>query len=412
MSEVGALGRPPHGEGGEEALAIVAALRGRYQEFAAETVTAIRSEIERYGEQASPQFSTDLKAHVEAHFLTFLDATSDGELVTRKALSFIRGPAAARARAGISVGDFMHAFRIGQRVLWEAMLAEAAERGASSAAIALATPWMAYIDLVSTLASESYLEAQQHLLSSADRLRRDLVDDIISGREPGSRTAATAAEHGLGPKVSALVAVAMAVDRLDDAGFSAAAAALARALAPSRRPLALVRGDEVVVIAPVSEREAREAALRVAGVQQRLAVEGIVLSVGVSTIAGDRAQLTRAYAEARAAADRAPAGGAIALPALSVFDYLVATADDSAVRIVDPRVRAFLAADRDHHGTLAATLYAFLDADLNVRRAAARLHIHENTMHYRLTRIAERTGLEVRRVRDLIELIVAADIAA
>ncbi|MCW3064295.1 MAG: transcriptional regulator, partial [Solirubrobacterales bacterium] len=306
MSDVEALRRPPHGEWGEEALAIVAALRPRHREFAAETVVAIRTEIERYAEQDSPQFWSELKAHVEDHFRTFLDATGDGELVTREALSFIRAPAASRARTGIPVGDFMHAFRIGQRVLWEAMLAEAAARGAPEAAIALATPWMAYVDLVSTLASETYLEAQQHLLSSANRLRRDLLEDVISGREPGSRTAATAAEHGLGPDVSALVVVAVAAERLDDHGFSAAAVALARALAPSRRPLALVRGDEVVVIAPISERESRDAALRVVAAQERLAGERIVLAVGVSTVAGDRAELTGAYAEARAAAGRAP----------------------------------------------------------------------------------------------------------
>ncbi|MCW3064437.1 MAG: transcriptional regulator, partial [Solirubrobacterales bacterium] len=112
----------------------------------------------------------------------------------------------------------------------------------------------------------------------------------------------------------------------------------------------------------------------------------------------------------RAAAGRAPAGGTVALPALSLFDYLLASADDTAARLVAPRVRAFIAEDRKRHGTLVATLQGFVEADLNVRRAAALLHIHENTMQYRLTRIAERTGLGMRNVRDLIELIVAADL--
>ena len=410
MSEAGALWAPIRADWGDEALEIIAALREREAELATETVLAIRAEIPRYAEQASPQFWAAIESHVASHFATFMNATSEGELVTRESLAFIRGPATARARAGISVGDFMHAFRVGQRVLWQAMMNEAALRGSPSGAIDLATPWMEYVDLVSTLASESYFEAQEHLLSSADRLRRDLLDEIVSGRELGPRTAATAAEHGLGVETSALAVVGIGFARVEDAGLSTAAQALGRAVGPGRRPLALVRGDEVVVIGPVAEGDARTAALRVVATQERLAAEGIVLAVGVSTLARERAGLTAAYHEARSAAGRAQSGGTVALPVLSVFDYLVAAADDTASRLIDPRVRELLAADRAQHGTLVATMHAFLDADLNVRRAAERLHIHENTMHYRLARIAERTGLEMRRVPELIELILAAEL--
>jgi len=34
-----------------------------------------------------------------------------------------------------------------------------------------------------------------------------------------------------------------------------------------------------------------------------------------------------------------------------------------------------------------------------------------NTAHYRLARIAERTGLDLRRVDDLIEILIAARLA-
>jgi sugar diacid utilization regulator len=36
------------------------------------------------------------------------------------------------------------------------------------------------------------------------------------------------------------------------------------------------------------------------------------------------------------------------------------------------------------------------------------LHIHVNTCHYRLGRIAERTGSDLHRVTDLIEILIAA----
>ena len=63
-------------------------------------------------------------------------------------------------------------------------------------------------------------------------------------------------------------------------------------------------------------------------------------------------------------------GGVVALPRLSPFGYLALRADDTARRLVDPRVREFLDEDRARGGVLTATIRAFADADLNVNAAA------------------------------------------
>jgi sugar diacid utilization regulator len=41
-------------------------------------------------------------------------------------------------------------------------------------------------------------------------------------------------------------------------------------------------------------------------------------------------------------------------------------------------------------------------------RAGERLHIHVNTAHYRLGKIAERAGCDLHRVADLVEILIAA----
>jgi len=46
-------------------------------------------------------------------------------------------------------------------------------------------------------------------------------------------------------------------------------------------------------------------------------------------------------------------------------------------------------------------------ADLNVTAAAERLFIHTNTARYRLTKIADRTGCDLRRIDDLLEVLLA-----
>ena len=71
--------------------------------------------------------------------------------------------------------------------------------------------------------------------------------------------------------------------------------------------------------------------------------------------------------------------------------------------MIDPRLRAFLDEDRRAGGTLATTLRAFAAADLNLRVAAERLHVHLNTARYRLNRVEERTGRNPRHIADLLD---------
>jgi sugar diacid utilization regulator len=143
-------------------------------------------------------------------------------------------------------------------------------------------------------------------------------------------------------------------------------------------------------------------------VQASLARDDLPLAMGISTLADGVGELPRACLEARAALqclDGAP--GIVALPRRSPFTYLALRADDTAGRLVDARVQAFLEEDRARGGVLVQTLRAFVDADLNARALARRLHVHPNTAHYRLARIEQQSGRNPRRVADLLELLIA-----
>jgi DNA-binding PucR family transcriptional regulator len=142
------------------------------------------------------------------------------------------------------------------------------------------------------------------------------------------------------------------------------------------------------------------AACRVAGRDRRLG--GRARTAGV-------AELPRAYREAHAALDGVgECGGVAALARLSPFEYLSRVrSDDTARRLVDPRVRAFLDEDRRRGQALTTTIRAFAAADLNLRVAAERLQVHPNTAQYRLRRIEERSGRNPRRLEDLLDLLVA-----
>jgi len=141
---------------------------------------------------------------------------------------------------------------------------------------------------------------------------------------------------------------------------------------------------------------------------QRVASRGLGLAVGVSTAQDGVATLENAYREASLALGRlGPRGGVMSLPDMSAFEYLILRGDDVARRLIAPEIERFVAEDDEQGGPLTRTLLAYAEADLNAKAAAEALLIHVNTAHYRLARIAEKTGCDLRRLPDVIDLVIA-----
>ena len=65
------------------------------------------------------------------------------------------------------------------------------------------------------------------------------------------------------------------------------------------------------------------------------------------------------------------------------------------------RIRLFAPLGEDDHGDLARTLQTLIDCRLDRTGTSRELHIHRNTLAYRLRRIEEITGLELNSPRDL-----------
>jgi DNA-binding PucR family transcriptional regulator len=71
----------------------------------------------------------------------------------------------------------------------------------------------------------------------------------------------------------------------------------------------------------------------------------------------------------------------------------------------------FVQQDLAEGGVLSQTLLAYVAADLNAKAASERLHVHVNTTHYRLGKIAERTGRDLRSISDVLDLLIAIRLA-
>src|SRR6266542_1518522 len=357
------------------AARIAAAVETSLDTMVAAAVEAIWEQVPAYRDSSDVQLREDVAAHVGAVFGVFLTGMTGRRPARRADFAVTREQAMRRRAQGISLADFLQAFRIGQLTLWQGVLGAAGEDpGARAAALPVVAQIMQVIELGSTVAAEAYIEAQQYEVADSDRVRRDLLEDLLARHvaSAGLKRAMLRAA-GLGPHTRILVTSAVcASDAWDEHILRDAALAVGRAQGGGAYGLAVVRQDEIVGVAQVPR------------------------------------SVAEAYAEARVARDSlGTAAGVLALPLLSSFDYLVLREDETARRLIRPEVRRFVAGDAAAGGALIATLVEYAACDLNARTAAKRLHLHVNTAYYRLERIAERTGCDLRRLADVVELLIA-----
>jgi hypothetical protein len=179
------------------------------------------------------------------------------------------------------------------------------------------------------------------------------------------------------------------------------AAALERALERLRRrsapgqALGLVRFDQALAL--VVANDAGELAER-AGQLREGAGEGAVVGIGgaIAHLADAPASLRQAQHAARVAAHVPRFGGLAAWDALGAYRALTGMAPDGELdrELLDPALLRLL--DADPRGTLVHTLETYLDLAGDAQATARRLVLHRAGLYYRLGRIREITGLDLK----------------
>ena len=344
-------------------------------------VDRFRAEIAGYRRLPEPvvmgQIFEICRENVELFFRSILEAKGP----TDAELSPFRESAKDRAGEGMPLEDLLHAYRLGGRMGWKAITDEA--RPEERPALLMgAERLMDYVDRVSAVVAQAYLDERQHLVSEEERRLRELFDGLVGGEplSPGLRELAERLGFPLAesyrPFAGTLPGQA-AYEHADVAGRLRA-----------RGLLALTEGDRVSGLAPVDSKE-------------QLGEGEALVAVGEPT---PRAQLAEALDELRLLVElgrRLGHEGGRLEPDAFVAELLLARSP----RLAEVARRRALGPleeyARKRGSDLVDTLEAFLAADLDRRRAAAALHVHPNTLDYRLKRVEELTGLNLARADDL-----------
>lgn len=377
--------------------------------LAAKGLATMRAELPAYAAQ-SDEFFEDVLDQIRRNTSALLTALIEGRAPTSDDLAFQRGASMRRARSGFALEDYLSAYRVGQQVLWDSIVAFAEEAGVDNRVVlTLASQLMRHMNFATTHAGQAYVEFHQTGVAAVAKERRDLLEHLLAGALPKTGPlAATAERCALGAATRALVAVALPLTPDADA-LELARATFSRVGRQEPPPLVVIRDAELVMILGVgADRDPGEMCVGLERAHALVRREGTPLAIGVSTIADGVAEFPRAYREAVSAVRFVSKEGGVApLTQLTPFEYLALNADETAQRLIDPKILRFLAEDRRRGRILVDTLRAYSKADLNFKTAGARLHVHTNTARYRLARVEELTGLNPRRFEDLHALLVA-----
>ena len=296
----GATGKPAATNG------IAAAVEARLDRVVEAAVEAIWEQVAAYRSNADGRLREDVRAHVRSVFQVFLAALADGREARRRDFAVTRDQATHRVAQGIALADYLQAFRIGQSTLWQSVLdAAGSDPAAHEAALSLVAQLMQVIEVGSTVAAEAYIEAQQLELAEGDRVRRDLLEDLLARRSaPAGHKTGLLHTAGLTAHSGLLVASAVPVGATpDERTLRDAAAAVRRMAGGGTRGLAVVRQDEIVAVAPLPQAGATAAVANLRSACADLEDRHIRLAVGLSTVHLGLNEVPEAYGEARAARD-------------------------------------------------------------------------------------------------------------
>jgi hypothetical protein len=358
--------------------------------IAEEITVAIAASIDEYRQPMRGAFGRAVRVAIDLALRQFLEQIGRPATGVRPGREVYIALGRGEYRAGRRLDALQAAYRLGARVAWRRVSTVARDAGLDAAMLSLlAESIFAYIDEVSAESVEGYASEQAASAGERQRARQALVRQIVvGGLDPGEaeqaaravdwllprRLAVLAADHRVPERLATLAGEGAIGARVDDL----ACVLVSDPDAPGRR-----------------DRLERTIAGRPAALGPTVAVDGAPLS------------WTRAVRCVRLAQDGVLAADRLVF-AQEALGTLVLHADPAlvgelAVRALVP-LEGLTPASR---ARLEATLLAWLRWQGHVPAVAAELHVHPQTVRYRLARLREYFGAQLDQPDARFELELA-----
>ena len=373
-----------------------------------EMVDAILREVAEYARPLDLAY-TDVVHQAVGHAVRhFVDRIASPAAPREPTLEFFRRIGRGEALEGRGLEPLQSALRLCGRVAWRAMTSPRVDQGArrddrmcgatgypftGDTLSTLAEAIFLYLDELAGACAEGYEQAKARLANEIEHRRRRLLDLLIAD-PPASPDAiaslARAANWRLPRRVAAVALLPGGHDRAPSAPSM-----------PGEVLMDMTRRDPCLLV-PDAEGPGQAAVIE-------RALRGWVGAMGPAV---PLARASSSLRWARQALELAQ-GGVLALSKRVVFcaehlSTLLILSDEELVRTLGAvelsPLRRLRASQQDR---LAETLLAWLQSSGNAQEAARRLHVHPQTVRYRLRRLDELFGDSLRDPNARFELEIA-----
>ena len=353
--------------------------------LADEIIDAIRAEVPAYARPLEGAFGQAVRRGVGEALAQFDELARTPEADRAAGRNVYVALGRGEVREGRSLDALLAAYRVGARIAWRRLAAAGLEAGLpAETLVLLAESIFAYIDELSAESAEGFAQEQADRAGEAERRRAVLIELLVSATPATPEALAAAAEDARWPLPREL---AVLVWPAEQGRRPAARLPLGSIAAPVEGLVCAIVPD------PVAPGRRAELERTTAGMGPAVAPPGAA----------------RSYLRAAAALELAREWGSRGLVAASEHRVeLLCRADPALVgEIASDRLHALAGETDASRARLQETLLAWLRHQGNVPAAAAELHVHAQTMRYRLARLRELFGDELDDPDVRLELEVA-----
>ncbi len=356
--------------------ALADAIEPELPEVTEEILASIGREVPEYARPLEGAFGVAIRTGVSEALRQFVALIRDPAAGREPGRDVYVGLGRAELREGRTLDALQSAYRVGARVAWRRVSAAARSSGADAEELGLlAEAIFAYIDELSADSVEGYAQAQREQEGERQGRRRELLARLL--RDPPApdaevRSSAQAAGWRL-PRSAAPLAVAE--EDLTRVGRRLSADAL----------VATVRGVGCALVSGAAGPQRRAELQR--------ATRGVTAALGPTV---PRAELAEAWSIASAAL-RAVEAGAIEADGLveaeeHLPELLIFESGGLAARLAERRLEPLDELTPAGRARMEETALAFVQHGGNAAAMARALHLHPQTIRYRLGRLRELFG--------------------
>ena len=356
--------------------------------------------------------------NVRQHLEVYCDLL-DGGAMAPQTTAFAYQAARERAEQGMSLASILQSYQLVTLGIWN-WASEHPELSFDDAATRDFWPvWLDYVDAATRASADAYVVTSRERVHADADARRTFLETLLAGRLTELEWARWLTHFGYDAESTKFAVVVLrwwAEEEfrvLDSATRTSRAAAERLRAASGAAPIEAVRDHEVVLLVPSTGMSRRRIQEELARALAARPSPDLPASGAVSAFVSGPAAVVEAHGQTLRAVRVTKATGTVeVVEDIGLFDHALAVFRDDVRGACAPKLAAFVReAAADPRDVWLPTIRAWADCNMNSAEAAQLLHVHRNTVYYRISQMSQLLGIDLSTVNGLLDVLVAVRLA-